>query len=581
MLLRKIQIENFRGITNIQLGLDRTTVLIGENNTGKTTVLEALNSCMNRGLTRRSTPFSEFDFHLATENAEAKNALPLAITLVFEEVAEDEWVKEIDEAFKNAVQVLDDNRKQITFRVTAKFDKALKDFSVEWSFLNKDGDVLPTARGPNLVTNLQSLAPVFLLGAVRDASQNFQPKSSFWGPFTKNPQVDDETRIKIEEQIGSLNQAILDSHKPFDVVKERLEQTGKLLPLGTQDLVSVEAIPARISDMLAKTQVKLAGRTGARLPISQHGAGTQSLSVLFLFEAFLQSRLAEAYDKNSEPILALEEPESHLHPSAIRALWSTLDGLAGQKIIATHSGDLLAAVPIKSLRRLARKGGQIQIFQVAPNALTPEDERKISYHVRAKRGNLLFAKSWILVEGESEFWFLPEAAKLNNHDFELLGVCCVEFAQCGLDSLIKLAIALGIEWHVMTDADQAGQNYAATARQYLNGEPEAKRITLLAEQDLEHCLWNHGYDAVYTQAAQPLGVQQVQVKNCANGVPCQWTQQPQQLSVQDFTIKRAIRQKSKPHLAVAVIDAAKAPASPGLPLAIQTAINAAVTNSAL
>ncbi len=41
MILRTFRIENFRGITKLELELDRTTVLIGENNTGKTSVLEA------------------------------------------------------------------------------------------------------------------------------------------------------------------------------------------------------------------------------------------------------------------------------------------------------------------------------------------------------------------------------------------------------------------------------------------------------------------------------------------------------------------------------------------------------------
>src|SRR5438045_2247280 len=151
--------------------------------------------------------------------------------------------------------------------------------------------------------------------------------------------------------------------------------------------------------MLSKTQVKLAAKSGAKLPITQHGAGTQSLSVLFLFEAFLNARLAESYDKDSQPLLALEEPESHLHPSAVRSLWNVLQSLKGQKIVATHSGELLAAVPLKSIRRLARKAGKVEMFQVKAATLTPDDERKIAYHVRSKRGNLLFAKSWLLVEG--------------------------------------------------------------------------------------------------------------------------------------------------------------------------------------
>ncbi len=563
MRLTRLAIQNFRGITDLSLKLDRTTVLIGENNTGKTSVLEALHTCMSRGLTRRATPFSEYDFHLASNAADPSNAPPLAITLTFEESQEDEWVPEIDQAFDKAVQILDDNRKQLTFRVTSRFDAATRDFAVEWVFLDKDGSPLPTAKQPKLVIDLQSLAPVFLLGAVRDASQHFHAKSPFWSPFTKNPQIDDDTRKEIESQIETLNQAILDEHKPFDAVKAGIAKTGTLLPLAPQDLVSVEAVPARIFDMLARTQVKLACRTGARLPITQHGAGTQSLSVLFLFEAFLQSRLAEAYDKHSEPILALEEPESHLHPSAIRALWSTLDGLAGQKIIATHSGDLLAAVPLKAIRRLARKNGQVQVFNVKDTTLDARDLQKVSYHVRAKRGALLFARCWLLVEGETDFTVLPEVARLLGYDFDLSGICCVEFSQCGLKPLIQVAKDLGIEWHLLADGDKAGGDYQKTASKYLDADPAADRITKIVQLDIEHCFWHAGYHAVYENAVDANHKKMV---TSGPGTP----QYPTE------TITAAIKSTSKPHLAYEVIAAAGAAGSPGVPADLKTAIDMAI-----
>jgi putative ATP-dependent endonuclease of the OLD family len=563
MRIARLSIQNFRGITDLTLLLDRTTVLIGENNTGKTSILEALHTCMSRGMTRRATPFSEYDFHLANDAAEPSNAPPLVITLTFEESKEDEWAPEIDQAFDKAVQILDDNRKQLNFRVTSRFDAASRDFAVEWAFLDKAGSLLPTAKQPKLVIDLQALAPVFLLGAVRDASQHFHAKSPFWSPFTKNPQIDDATREEIESQIETINQAILDKHKPFDVVKTGIAKTGTLLPLASQDLVSVEAVPARIFDMLAKTQVKLACRTGARLPITQHGAGTQSLSVLFLFEAFLQSRLAEAYDKHSEPILALEEPESHLHPSAIRALWSTLDGLAGQKIIATHSGDLLAAVPLKAIRRLVRKNSQVQVFNVKDSTLNVRDLEKVTYHIRAKRGALLFARCWLFVEGETDFTVLPEVARLLGHDFDLSGISCVEFSQCGLKPLIKVAQDLGIEWHLLADGDPTGQTYQTTARQFLGADPAADRITGISLRDIEHCFWHAGYHAVYENAVD---ANHRRFVTAAPGSP----QYPTE------TITAAIKSTSKPHLAYEVIAAAGATGSPSVPADLKSAIDMAI-----
>lgn len=42
MKLTDIKIKNFRGVRSLHLPLDSLTVLIGENNTGKSTVLEAI-----------------------------------------------------------------------------------------------------------------------------------------------------------------------------------------------------------------------------------------------------------------------------------------------------------------------------------------------------------------------------------------------------------------------------------------------------------------------------------------------------------------------------------------------------------
>ncbi|CAG0986112.1 hypothetical protein ANRL3_02456 [Anaerolineae bacterium] len=582
MLLSQITIKNFRGIEELTLSLDQCTVLIGENNTGKTSVLEAVCTCLSRNLSRKVVPFGEYDFHLTAAKPEPSSAPPIEINFTFVETAEDEWPDAIIQGLDKAVQVRADNRQEVRFRVVAAYDAAIKDFTLEWSFLDLNNNELTTAKNPRIVSELQQLNPAFFLAAVRDAGQHFQSRSPFWGPFTKNPQIDDATRIELEQQIEAINQSVLDSHTPFNEVKIQVSKTGNLVPLAATDLVSVEAIPARIFDMLSKTQVKLAAKSGAKLPITQHGAGTQSLSVLFLFEAFLNARLAEAYDKDSEPLLALEEPESHLHPSAVRSLWGVLQSLKGQKIVATHSGELLAVAPLKSIRRLARKAGKIEVFQVKETTLSPDDERKIAYHVRAKRGNLLFAKSWLLVEGESEFWFLPEAARLLGHDFELEGVCCVEFSQCGLPPLIKLATDLGIEWHVLADGDQAGLRYAATARGYLGGVPESRRITVLPQKDIEHCLWHQGYDQVYVTAAGNAQAQQPpQPKQCANGQPCQWVNPPPPPDPIAQTIKRAISATSKPHLAVAAVDAVRQAGSLGLPQVIQDVITTVVTNARL
>src|SRR5436189_261557 len=133
--------------------------------------------------------------------------------------------------------------------------------------------------------------------------------------------------------------------------------------------------------------------------------------------------------KLSEPLIALEEPEAHLHPCAIRALWKTVESLVGRKIIASHSGDLSAGVPVGAVRRFFRSDGEIAVRQVVPGTLSDEELRKFTYHIKRTRGELLFARCWLLCEGETEVSVLVEAARLLGLDLERFGVRCVEYSQ--------------------------------------------------------------------------------------------------------------------------------------------------------
>jgi putative ATP-dependent endonuclease of OLD family len=220
-------------------------------------------------------------------------------------------------------------------------------------------------------------------------------------------------------------------------------------------------------------------------------------------------------------------------------------------------------VPLKAIRRLARRNGKIEVFRVLDTTLDARDLQKVTYHIRAKRGALLFARCWLLVEGETEFTMLPELARTLGHDFDLAGVCCVEFAQCGLKPLIKAAQDLGIEWHLLADGDKAGDDYAKTATGLLGGAPAADRITSIAEPDIEHCLWHGGYKSVYENAVDKN--HKAMVKSTPGTA-----QYPTEV------IDAAIRSTSKPHLSYAIVAAAAQVGSTALPATLKTGIEAAI-----
>jgi len=193
---------------------------------------------------------------------------------------------------------------------------------------------------------------------------------------------------------------------------------------------------------------------------------------------------------------------------------------------------------------------------VREGALKKDDLRKVSYHLRARRGAACFARCWLLVEGETEYWILPDLARLLGHDLVQEGIACVEFAQCGLGPLVKLARALGIEWHVLVDSDRAGENYAGLARRFLRGDEESRRLTALADRDIEHCFWRHGHAHVFERlagvAAGPGGASPRRV------------------------IEKAIDRDSKPGVAFELLASVATAGSPGAPPPLRRTIEACV-----
>lgn len=498
MKLRHIHIQNFRGIKNLELDLDDLTVLIGENNVGKTAILHAIRICLRDLGPRRRVVFDTFDFHLKDVHAEPTEAEPIEISLTFAEDKAGDWDAARQRRLRGIVHLAgpESDQSAITLYVRCSYNPIERDFDQTWEFFNEKREPLQGKSEASLAI-LQREVAFYLLDALRDARRNFDAKGPFWRPFLKDNQLSTDKRSEIEARLKEVNELVVHSHESFGQARTQLEKIQKVVPMQAGEVVSIEAVPGRAFDMLAKAQVNFGTTTGAKLPVDRHGEGTQSLAVLMLFAASLELNTEGTSNKKS-PIIALEEPEAHLHPSAIRSLSKTIEGIPGQKLISTHSGDLLSQVPVTAIRRLAHGRNGVEIFRLKADTLDEKERRMFNFHIRHARGELLFARCWLLGEGETEITLFHGIASHLDIDLEREGVRCVPYRLgASLELFLKVARDFGIQCCVLTDNDYQGKKDQELVQSYEQPFRFLPTLHMMHQEDIEEYLCSVGFGPVY------------------------------------------------------------------------------------
>ena len=495
--LTRVRIRNFRCIRDLGLDLDDTTVLIGENNSGKTAVLKAIELGLSRPRGPGAHVFDEYDYRLPHGNASPETSDPIEIEFRFEERDDRRWYPAIAQRLNRSkiVSVDDAGLRRITLRVTSTYSGDDEPGHAVFEFLDADGAVMGGGPAqPNQTNALRESFPVESVAALRSVAAEFSSRGSYWRGFLSVGALSEEERTKFEEGSEELNQALIDAHEPLSAVRDHLERAREVIDFGDQSAVSVDALPTRAFSALSRAEVSMASRGGAKIPLRRQGEGTQSLAVLFLFDAHLRSRMDKAA-KLSQPLTLIEEPEAHLHPGAVRTLREQVDRLPGQKILSTHSGDFLATVSATSVRRLAHRQGEIRAGRIALDSLSGK-ERQFDSHVRRSHGRLLFSRCWLIVEGETEVVLFEGVAEALGKQLERAGVHCVECAPPDPEVLCGAANQLGIQWCAVFDDDGAGRDYRDKVKKHVDGVAFDQRVALpYVSPELFLC--EHGFGHLY------------------------------------------------------------------------------------
>jgi putative ATP-dependent endonuclease of OLD family len=105
MQITKLKIRNFRSIKDLEIELDDTTVLIGQNNAGKSAILDAVRIALTRRWGQRGTGFTENDVYRPDETGDPKTLPPVMIELVLEEPKAARWDPDLVAALEDIVSI--------------------------------------------------------------------------------------------------------------------------------------------------------------------------------------------------------------------------------------------------------------------------------------------------------------------------------------------------------------------------------------------------------------------------------------------------------------------------------------------
>ncbi|MCE0160590.1 ATP-dependent endonuclease [Klebsiella variicola subsp. variicola] len=520
MLLERVEIVGFRGINRLSLMLEQNNVLIGENAWGKSSLLDALTLLLSPEFDLYH--FVRDDFWFPPGDIQGREH-HLHIILTFRETEPGRHRVRRFRPLQRCWVPCDDGYHRVFYRLEGELADDDSVMTLR-SFIDGEGEALAVEDIDDLARHLVRLMPVLRL---RDA--RFMRRIHN-GTVPHSPQIEITARQLdfLSRELVSHPQNLSDGQ-----IREGLSAMVQLL-----EHYFAEQSSAQTRHRLMRRRSHDEQRSWRYLDIinrmiDKPGGRSHRVILLGLFSTLLQAKGTVRLDRDARPLLLIEDPETRLHPIMLSVAWHLLNLLPLQRVTTTNSGELLSLTPVEQVCRLVRESSRVSAWRLGPGGMNAEDSRRIAFHIRFNRASSLFARCWLLVEGETETWVINELARQCGHHFDAEGVKVIEFAQSGLKPLIKFARRMGIQWHVLVDGDEAGKKYAATVLGLLNNDRELERdhLTSLPAMDMEHFMYRQGFDDVYHRVAQ-----------IRDNVPMNMRR----------VITKAIHRSSKPDLAIEV-----------------------------
>ena len=437
IVVDRIRIKGFRSIQTLQMPLGRSSILLGPNNSGKSTVLKALELALSD-----ETAVTKEDFHVNEIGCFGRE---LSVDIRFVPInAQSERLSLFSEDWKKVFSGLirkDQYRREyVAFRtVFCRTDNGTVE-KKRYEILHWDAGRL----GKELLELPSSLYFVSI-DAEENLREDLQNENSFVSLMVRR------LGLALELHPDYAQKPIDDLRKLLDSLCENLEGSGAQLP----ENISLTADNIKEFFLLVKSDSEKI------IPYSTlQGKGSQK-SIAILSIIILVDLLAKQAVFSHQPcfmLIAAEEPEIHLHPNAQRALMAQIKALSHQCLVSTHSPYIASASEPHEFRSMQRVGQAIEVRWL-PQNMDAFETRTIKRLILRFRGETLFARGLIFVEGVTEEQLIRGMFQAYfGDDPSAFGISIVGVDGKSYAPFLMLALSLHKPFCVISDNDGDAKN---------------------------------------------------------------------------------------------------------------------------
>lgn len=423
MRIEKVHIKGFRNFDDIVVELGKKTLIFGPNDSGKTNSLYALRILLDPNLSARDFELTASDFNCSS------NPCRVEITATLCDIHEDCLISAFGGRLVNGRTVIG---------YTCSRDG-------DYSFLA--GNEISEIESVQSRFYIKHLALEYV-DSTRDATRFLKRSQATLLEAARNNRNeddahDDDVSIKgIQDSLESLNDGISELHYIANALKSVNDEMTRMSALNEGREARLVAGNTDAGKLLDNLQLAYLSDDA---PLTFGGEGRSNQ--LFFSTWLSQRNMKKPVEKVT--IVAIEEPEAHLHPQQQRALAKYLSGcIDGQVLITTHSPQIVEKFASDALVMMGGEGKP-----VCSGADLSREVKALGYRLNPIVAEVFFSRGVFLVEGPSETIFFRALAKSADIDLDRENLSILSVDGVGFKPYVLCCEALGIPWTLRTDND--------------------------------------------------------------------------------------------------------------------------------